>query len=99
MRAKFKCDKVDITHVDDFEKDAKGEYIKDADGKFVAQGKLKYSETMWFTAVYSPDPKHPNHVWSLYTPAGQVNIQVTNPECFGHFEAGKEYYLDFNPAE
>jgi hypothetical protein len=98
MRAKFKCDKIDEQFIDDYKSDGKGGYEKDSAGNPIVLGKKKYSETLWFTAVYSADKNDVNYTWSLWTPSGQCNITVTNPECFGHFELGKEYYLDFNPV-
>jgi hypothetical protein len=50
-------------------------------------------------AVYSDDPASPNHSWSKWTPAGQVQMTITNPAAFEQFVQGKEYYLDFTPAE
>lgn len=36
--------------------------------------------------------------WS-YTPGGQITLSITNPEAIKQFEVGKEYYVDFTPAE
>lgn len=39
-----------------------------------------------------------NEEWSKYTPCGTLEMTINNPEAFGVFEIGKEYYLDFTPA-
>ena len=33
------------------------------------------------------------------TPAGTICLTITNPAARDRFEAGKEYYVDFTPAE
>jgi hypothetical protein len=33
------------------------------------------------------------------TPAGQINLEVVNPGAAGQFAVGKEYYIDFTPAD
>lgn len=40
-----------------------------------------------------------NKSFSLYTPSGKIEMHITNPECIGFFVAGKEYYVEFRPAE
>lgn len=49
-------------------------------------------------AVYSDDPASPNHSWSRLTPAGFVNLTITNPAAFDQFEIGKVYDLTFVPV-
>lgn len=38
-----------------------------------------------------------NQRYARYTPSGELRIYVDNPAV--SFEAGKDYYLDFTPAE
>ncbi|CAH1230733.1 hypothetical protein PAECIP111891_06738 [Paenibacillus allorhizoplanae] len=33
-----------------------------------------------------------------YTPAGQIQMSVDNEKAQEQFEVGKEYYVDFTPA-
>ena len=42
-----------------------------------------------------------NVSWSKYTPSGALTLTVTNPDAAALFEGrlGKDYYLDFTPAE
>lgn len=51
-----------------------------------------------FSAVYGEDGSA-NAEWSKWTPSGQLRMYVTNERVFGEFEAGREYYLDFTPAD
>lgn len=39
-----------------------------------------------------------NKRWSKWTPSGQVQLTITNPDAEHWFERGKEYYVDFTPA-
>jgi len=57
------------------------------------------SEVVYLNAVYSSDPTSENYSWSKWTPAGSLSMTITNPDCFGKFEQGKTYYLDFTPVE
>lgn len=57
------------------------------------------SEAVCLVAVYSSDPTSENYSWSKWTPAGTLNMTINNPECFGKFVQGKQYYLDFTPVE
>lgn len=40
-----------------------------------------------------------NESWSKYTPSGQLQMVISNPAAVEHFEQGKEYYIDIQPAE
>ena len=53
-------------------------------------------ETVRFDAVYSPDPESENYSWSKWTPNGSLSMTITNPNIFGKFEVGKEYFLDIS---
>lgn len=50
-----------------------------------------------FHAVYGNGEA--NKDWSKWTPSGELKMMVTNPAAIEKFELGKEYYLDFTPAE
>jgi hypothetical protein len=39
-----------------------------------------------------------NNSFSKYTPAGKLEMCITNPGAIGFFQPGKEYYLDITPA-
>lgn len=62
--------------------------------KFNCTGKSGESVT-FLAATSGPG----NESWSKYTPAGQIQMQITNPEALAQFEAGKSYFLDFTPAD
>ena len=55
-------------------------------------------EVIALGAVYGPG----NEEWAKYTPSGHVTLTIDNPNCWGYFQEGKEYLLDFttywNPA-
>jgi hypothetical protein len=48
--------------------------------------------------VFSGKDENANKSWSKWTPSGQVQMQITNPEASGQFEVGKPYFVDFTPA-
>lgn len=39
-----------------------------------------------------------NRAWSKATPSGELKISITNPDAIDRFDLGKDYYLDFTPA-
>lgn len=39
-----------------------------------------------------------NESWSKATPAGQIQMTISNPDALQAFEEGKEYFVDFTPA-
>lgn len=39
-----------------------------------------------------------NEQFFKYTPSGRIEISVVNPSAAAQFEVGKEYYIDFTPA-
>jgi hypothetical protein len=51
---------------------------------------------VFLRAVYAGDD---NKEWSKYTPAGELQMTITNPNLIGFFEADKEYFLDITPAK
>jgi hypothetical protein len=56
-------------------------------------------KTVHLGAVYSDDPSHENFEWSKATPAGTIQLSITNPAAYDQFVQGKEYLLTFDPVE
>jgi hypothetical protein len=50
------------------------------------------------TPVYSNDESDPNKAFWEATPNGKIEMQISNPSAAQQFEVGKEYYVDFSPA-
>lgn len=44
------------------------------------------------------EPETENASFSKYTPSGQISMSITNPNAFGFFAQGAEFYVDFTPA-
>lgn len=49
--------------------------------------------------VYGTDADPGNKQWSKWTPSGEIRLDITNPDAFKQFVLGKEYFVDFTPAE
>jgi hypothetical protein len=43
------------------------------------------------------DTTEANKSFSKYTPAGQINLTITNPAAFGFFKQGEEYDILITP--
>ncbi len=54
------------------------------------------NEQVTLYAVY--DDGKANKSWSEATPAGNLDLTISNPAAKGKFEVGKEYYIDVTPA-
>lgn len=71
--------------------------------KFVCEGKTEYGENgasgaaISLRAVYSNSEE--NKKFFNATPCGEITLSVVNPEAAKQFEQGKEYYVDFTPAQ
>lgn len=67
--------------------------VKNAEGQYV-QTPLT---SMAFQVVHGNTPE--NEKFFASTPSGTIELGVLNPEAAQQFELGKEYYIDFTPAE
>lgn len=47
--------------------------------------------------VYSGSEE--NQQFFAATPAGSIDMWITNPEVAAQFQVGQEFYVDFTPAE
>ncbi len=56
--------------------------------------------TVTFRTVYEPDASKDteNPRFTQATPWGEIRMAIDNPAAREQFEAGKEYYVDFNAA-
>lgn len=51
-------------------------------------------------AVYSTDPESPNKAFTDATPSASVRMQIAaGKPALDQFVIGKEYFVDFTPAE
>ncbi len=55
--------------------------------------------TLIFQAVHSQDPNSENRRFWEATPSGEIRLGTVSPAAWEQFELGKEYYIDFSPAE
>lgn len=67
-----------------------------------AVDKHEGAETLHFTPVvdssFGPEGESEDNTYARWTPSGNIQLQVTNPDLFGKFEYGQKYYVDFTPA-
>ena len=54
-----------------------------------------------FDTVYEPDETRDaeNARFTKATPGGTIQLLIDNPAAREQFEQGKQYYVDFTPAE
>ena len=54
-----------------------------------------------FRTVYEPDAEKDteNARFTKATPWGEIRLGIDNPAALEQFAAGKNYYVDFSPAE
>ncbi len=49
--------------------------------------------------VYGTSDNPANAEWSKYTPQGEIKMLITSPSAIAAFELGKDYFVDFTPAD
>lgn len=47
---------------------------------------------------YPDDGSDENNTYARFSPMGELSLTVANPNLFGKFVVGDEYYLDFTKA-
>lgn len=53
-----------------------------------------------FHTVYEDPAKHTeNAYFTKATPSGKIEMAIDNPKALEQFVGGKNYYVDFTPAE
>ena len=57
-----------------------------------------WGEEVLLHAVYSNTNNEEDNQFSEATPAGQLQMTVSNPAAKGFLQEGKSYYLDFTQA-
>lgn len=84
VQAKFRC-----TYIEEplYLKKAREEY---------PDAEHQESRVIHLTAAKTSDTD--NVDWSKWTPAGDIQMYVTNPAAFDQFEVGKHYALTFEEA-
>ncbi|MEH2193418.1 MAG: hypothetical protein V7K98_12375 [Nostoc sp.] len=67
--------------------------------KFTCQQKTLNHETQTETVILTPvtsnPPNEENLTFWKATPAGWIELQITNPEASAQFSVGTDYYVDF----
>lgn len=74
---------------------AKFTVTEKAQRKYGADGVLQ--TTVKMSPVTSGSDE--NKEFYQYTPSGNIDLGTVNPSVVDAFEIGKEYYVDFTPAE
>ena len=70
----------------------------------VGEDSVNPAEILSFMAVgksepYDEDGNDENNSYAKWTPQASLNMTINNPDLFGKFAAGQEYYLDFTKVE
>ena len=67
--------------------------------KIEVQSIINYADSITVQAFpVKADGVPENESFNMYTPSGNLELGITNPNAFGFFEVGKQYYLDFSEA-
>ncbi|MEH2381129.1 MAG: hypothetical protein V7K27_19955 [Nostoc sp.] len=70
--------------------------------KFTCQQNLPDRETKIAMVILHPvttnPPSEENLAFWKATPAGQISLQITNPQASEQFRVGHDYYVDFTPV-
>ena len=58
-----------------------------------------FGKSLILQPVYSSDPNSENGKFYKQTPGGKIEIMTINEEVSKQFSIGKQFYIDFTPAE
>ncbi|MEH1905844.1 MAG: hypothetical protein V7L04_31815 [Nostoc sp.] len=65
------------------------------------QNKIDHEDgaaTVILTPVTTNPPSEENLTFWKATPAGQIELQIDNPQASAQFTPGADYYVDFTPV-
>lgn len=48
---------------------------------------------------YPEDGSDENNTFARFSPSVNLDIMICNPNLFGKFSVGEDYYVDFKPVE
>lgn len=97
-RAKFFVTKIERTQGSRVVKGADGKNVKDANG--YDKRETCEMNTVHMAPVYGhSDPNHENTKFWESSPNGLLQLGCVNADAVSGFELGKEFYIDFVPAE
>lgn len=88
-RAKFK--------LDSYETSLHNKPVRQEDGSTTYE--LQEVRTLVLHPVFSDVPGSENKKFWDATPTGEIRLGVVNQAAWRNFDIGKEYYVDFSPAE
>lgn len=90
VRAKFKCTKIERV-------ESSKTIIEDDGSRTYVPSEM---QTIHFSPVFgNGDPNHENTKFWQASPSGSLQLGCINLEAAEKFALGKEYYLDFTPAD
>lgn len=64
-----------------------------------APGPTQVDVTLRACQRSSENPGGDNVEWSKYTPSGELTMVITNPDAFGQFVVGQDYFLEIRKAQ
>ena len=68
--------------------------------KFCCSSKVPLGDNGFLLAFYTVYAgSEENDKYFKATPSGHVYVQTVNAQAAANFEVGKNYYVDFNPAQ
>lgn len=73
--------------------------MKTVRAKFKCRAVTKEGENNRVVLGAVTDGSEENDSFFQYTPGGEIDLQVISGDTASRFEEGKEYYVDFSPAD
>lgn len=58
-----------------------------------------WSDEVKWNAVYGGTTNAEDNTYASATPAGKIELTITNKEVMGQLRPGQKYYVDFIPIE
>lgn len=91
VRAKFKVDRI--------ERSSWPKAIYDESGKYLRSEPQEMQTIVMSPVAQNNDPNSENTRFWNASPSGELRLGCINLEAAKQFDLGKEYYIDFTPAD
>jgi hypothetical protein len=98
VRAKFRVDEIKRHHGSRKKLDADGKPVKTEYRNDVYEP-CEIRSVVLTPVCATADPEHENSKFWQASPSGRIELGCANLDAAGAFELGKEYYVDFTPAD
>lgn len=98
-RAKFRCNRIELSGYRGYQHDEHGNVVKDEEGNPVVADIIQPKVVLNPVSPVQGDDTHENSKFWMASPSGELWLSINNPLGAEVFELNREYYVDFIAAD